>query len=271
MKSVKLQNNNEIMKQTIKRIFILFVLFLIVGFCLYQVQTKVLAEQSGSSPESGTTSRLKSTYDAIVMMGQGSNNSGDWGDWGVYWNRVRSATYDYSTQSKVVWDDYKNGVSADGDTAGEESNWTNTSGNADTGVWKDGRTGLYWSANLGNNTNQFIVSSCDYFTSSPRSTYSGGDSDCGNAINVCANLSLDATGDGNAESDWYLPSQKELIQVFIDGMYNTNITFSTELRVWSSTELSSDLSNVWFVNLSSGHTTFEPKNTEKIVKCVRRD
>ncbi len=254
-----------------KKVFLTLSFLIVFAFALYKLGDTVLAEQSGSSPESGTTSRLKSTYDAIVMMGQGSNNSGDWGDWGVYWNRVRSATYDYSTQSKVVWDDYKNGVSADGDTAGEESNWTNTSGNADTGVWKDGRTGLYWSANLGNNTNQFIVSSCDYFTSSPRSTYSGGDSDCGNAINVCANLSLDATGDGNAESDWYLPSQKEFQQAYIDGMYNTDNTFVTTSYFWSSTERASNQDTVWYLYPNNGSAASWTKSFSMKVRCVRRD
>ncbi len=79
------------MKQTIKKIFIFIVLFLVVGFFLYQVQDKVLAEQSGSSPESGVTSRIKTIYDSLVSLSHGSDAAGGWGNWGVMWNRIRSA------------------------------------------------------------------------------------------------------------------------------------------------------------------------------------
>jgi len=162
MKSTKLQNTN--MKQKTKKFLILLTLILVLGFFLYQVQDKVLAEQSGSSPESGATSRIKSIYDSLVSLTHGSDSAGGWGNWGVMWNRIRSAAewvpsgdateadvatgktfysddrtqktgtapapFDYSTQSKVTWDDYKNSDAADGDNAGEESSWTNTAGSA---------------------------------------------------------------------------------------------------------------------------------------------
>ena len=79
------------MKQTIKKIFILLSLFLVAGFFMYQVQGKVLAEQSGSSPESGATSRIKTIYDSLVSLSHGSDSAGGWGNWGVMWNRIRSA------------------------------------------------------------------------------------------------------------------------------------------------------------------------------------
>ena len=295
------------MKQKTKILFILLSLFLVVGFFLYQVQDKVLAEQSGSSPESGVTSRIKTIYDSLVTLSHGSESAGGWGNWGVMWNRIRSAAewvpadsatesdvasgktfhntsrsqktgtanlaMDFSTQSKVTWEDYKNGASADGDSAGEEATWTNTKGAATTGVWQDGRTGLYWSASQGSFSNIFTVSSCGFFSNNLRGDYTGGDGTCGNAINYCAGLSLDSTGDATSETNWYLPSQKELMQAYLDGIYNqTNATFVSTADFWSSTEVSSPTSYAWNVNLNSGLTDGHDKSyPTRAVRCVRRD
>lgn len=302
---------------------------------LVAVKTTVLAEQSGSSPESGVTSRIKTIYDSLSLLGHGSDTAGGWGDWGSMWNRIRSAgewvptgdaieadvvagkifykdsrtpltgslaltgnasasdvifgkTFysnsltqltgtapaftDWSTFSKVTWDDNKNGGSPDGDNAGEESVWTNTSGAADTGVWRDSRTGLYWSNSRGSFTNSFTVASCDYFTSTPRGSYTGGDSDCGTAINTCGSLSLDANGDSTPETDWYLPTQKELQLAYINGMYNqTNTTFVSTSNFWSSTEHSVNSGNAWNVSLYNGYPYPNDKANGYSVRCVRRD
>jgi len=53
--------------------------------------SQALAEQSGSSPESGSNSRLTTLYNALVTAGYGSTVSGTWGDWGTMWNRIYSA------------------------------------------------------------------------------------------------------------------------------------------------------------------------------------
>ncbi|GAI90279.1 unnamed protein product, partial [marine sediment metagenome] len=60
-------------------------------FGLKHVKSIVLAEQSGSSPDSGATSRIKATYDSINTLLHGSESAGGWGDWGTWWNRIRSA------------------------------------------------------------------------------------------------------------------------------------------------------------------------------------
>ncbi|MBP9781384.1 DUF1566 domain-containing protein [Candidatus Woesebacteria bacterium] len=294
------------MKKLFKRTVLLFSLFLVVGFLLPRLQIRVFAEQSGSSPESGATSRIKTIYNSLVALSHGSESAGGWGDWGVLWNRIRSAAEwvpsgnaaeadvasgklfykdsrtqktgtaslapDYSLQSKVTWDDNKNSSNSDGDNAGEESVWVNTAGSASTGVWKDGRTGLYWSPNQWTMSNLFTVATCDFFTSNSRGGYAGGDSDCGNAINHCANLNL--TSGGTSNTDWYLPSQKELIQAYLDGIYNqTNINFATNLRFWSSTEDSAIDSNAWNVYFYNGSTGLGSKSTtsNQSVRCVRRD
>ncbi|MBU6388999.1 DUF1566 domain-containing protein [Patescibacteria group bacterium] len=47
------------------------------------------AEQSGGSPESGATSRLKTLYDSLVASGYGSDSNTP--DWGTDWNRIQTA------------------------------------------------------------------------------------------------------------------------------------------------------------------------------------
>jgi hypothetical protein len=60
---------------------ILFI-FLIFGLMVLFSQNRsfLLAEQSGGSPESGSTSRLKTTAEALVTLGYGSTAAGTWGD-----------------------------------------------------------------------------------------------------------------------------------------------------------------------------------------------
>lgn len=318
----------------------------VVGICglflatfgLWQIGSTVFAEKSGSSPESGATSRIKTAYDWLVAKGTnyGATDASDWSNnWGSMWNRIMESAawepdgtaeasqvvsgetfyagngdrtiktgtltlsgnattgdvatgktfysnsltkltgsappaFDYSTQSKVIWDDYKNGGSADGDNAGEESAWSNTAGTATTGVWKDSRTGLYWSNSQGFLSNSFTEATCDYFSTTPRGSYTGADGDCGNAINYCANLNLAAGG--TSSTDWYLPSQKELMQAYLNGIYNqTNTTFATTSDFWSSAEASDNPANAWLVYLSHGSTGNYGKVNALSVRCVRRD
>ena len=79
------------MNKLIKKIILVISLSIVLCFSIYQVQQKVLAEQTGSSPESGATSRIKTIYDSLVSLSHGSESAGAWGNWGVMWNRIRSA------------------------------------------------------------------------------------------------------------------------------------------------------------------------------------
>lgn len=71
----------------------------VVGICglflatfgIWQIGSTVLAEQVGSSPESGATSRIKTIYDSLDSLSHGSDSAGSWGNWGSMWNRIRSA------------------------------------------------------------------------------------------------------------------------------------------------------------------------------------
>lgn len=288
-------------------------------FGLYQLETVVFAEQSGSSPESGSSSRLKTAYDWLEAKGDnyGDTDAADWDTatyaWGTWWNQImesaawepdgtaaggdvtlgktfyagsgdrtiKTGTYDpatslYLPQSLVEWDDYEAG-----DATGEESAWANTAGTATTGVWQDGRTGLYWSASQGQNSNIFPDqdhSACPFFSTARTGSYDGLDADCGNAINACGTLSLDADnlkagGDADPETNWYLPTQKELMQAYVDGIYNqTNTTFASTSYFWSSTEFSPTPAVAWLVALNYGATASLAKTTATYyVRCVRRD
>lgn len=282
--------------------------FLISGFGY------VIAEQS-SVPDSGATSRISQLYEELSSNGYGSDSSGNWGDLGSAWNRIWSAAtwvpsnsltadnvaqgetfysgsrteqagtaslaMDYSTLQFVDYDDYEGTTAGDidgtypvDDYSGEESVWTNTS----VGVWKDERSGLFWSGDLGTRSNIFPNqnhTACDFFNSElypTRGQYPGSDSDCGLAINLCGNLELDADGDGNDDTQWYLPTYKELMTAFIDGMYNqTDPSFATYSWFWTSTELSYSNSRAW----ASDIATFEINTASKSsvdyhVRCVLR-
>ena len=70
-----------------KKIFIISIIsMLILGlFGLWQMGVNVLAEQSGSSPESNASSRIKTAYDWLVAKGSnyGSTDAADWtNNWG---------------------------------------------------------------------------------------------------------------------------------------------------------------------------------------------
>jgi hypothetical protein len=285
---------------------------LMIGISLGVIlNTKSNAEQMGSSPDSGgAQSVIMRAYNTLVSKGTnyGSSSSPDWtSNHGTYWNRIiYSATWepdgtateqdvlssktfysglnnrtiktgtassfsiDYSQESLIQYDDYEAGESAE-DTALEESSWTSPA----TNVWKDTRTGLYWSSSIGNYTNSFPNqdhSTCDFFSTVPRGSYgtSGTDPQCGNAINACAVLNL--TSGGTSNTDWYLPSQKELYEAYLDGMYNkAGATFTTTSHFWSSTELSDGSDFAWGVNLGIGYSGFGNKTYGYDVRCVRRD
>lgn len=176
---------------------------------------------------------------------------------------------DYSLQSLVEWDDYKGYTASQSqDYQGEESTWTVEVASE---VWQDQRTGLYWTKDEGAYTNVFPDGSdgdhslCPFF--SDRAGYDGLDADCGNAINYCGALSKD--DGGGAKTDWYLPSQKELMQAYIDGIYNQADADTSGF--WSSTEKSNNPPVAWYVGLRYGSTIYTAKSNSRSVRCVRRD
>jgi len=171
---------------------------------------------------------------------------------------------DWATQGHQIYDDYQDYEETTGEYTGEEATWINTAGS----VWQDQRTGLYWSDKQPSVTNEFIIGTC-----SGRSIESGECSSCfydtpGNAISHCCNLSLDADGDGTAETDWRLPTQKELMQAYIDGA--ANHLPHPDGNFWSATEANLSSGRAWCVALHYGRTSYSNKDTTSYyVRCVR--
>ena len=252
------------------------------------------AEQEGESPESEELSILKETYTNLQTLGYGSDSGSNSSS---IWNRIiTSATWVPNgsiSEDKVIYGytffngsrDQKTGTFQLPNYAAQsqesidlrETNiipdalaqWTKT--NMTPEVWKDERTGLYWSPRQGSMSNEFTIITCDFFTTTPRGNYSGSDPDCGNAINTCATLSLDADSDGTDETNWYLPSQIEMMQAYIDGIYAaTNKDWVTENNFWSSTESKASSGDAYPVYLSHGYTYFYFKTDTLSTRCVRR-
>jgi len=164
-------------------------------------------------------------------------------------------------------------------------------------VYQDGWTKLYWTdANSGGSIidNEFAyvdgsdrispTGSCNFNSTGTANAYCDNQDpsnayaqDNGvSAADFCLNLQLDADnadGDGNGatgmETDWRLPTQKELMQAYIDGSAN-NIPNSGRL-FWSSTEAYSSQSYARVVYLNVGGAGTNTKSANDAVRCVRRD
>ena len=195
------------------------------------------------------------------------------------------APIDYSLQQYSERDNYAGPFYTSigpEDYTGEESTWTDHSVDTDI-VWKDERAGLYWSADRGilttNNFTAISLNTCDFFDENlyaTRAEYPGGDADCGDAINYCATL------DYGGRTDWYLPTQQELKQADMDGMYNQTgdtlaeaslFTYGTTggYAFWSSTEVSSYSNRAWYGGLFNGNVYYGLKTSGNAVRCVARD
>lgn len=280
-----------------KSILITFCSVFLATFGLWQIGSSVFAEQSRGTPDSGATSTIKTIYDSLTTLTHGSDSPGSWGDLGAMWNRIRSAgewvpsdsatetdvatgkTFhntsrtqktgtaslapDYSTQSLATKDDYY------GTYKGEETTWTEVTGSPFSGygdlniatgkVKKDSLTGLWWSASSTTlPSNSFTLSE------------DGARPTGGNAIAFCNALNTASYG---GHADWYLPTQKELMQAYIDGIYSQDADFATISYFWSSTEYSEDPGGAWLVHLPYGSTVVDDKSFEGFyaVRCVRRD
>lgn len=270
---------------------LIVILIAIFGIGTFVV-SKAIAEQSPGTPNSGVNSILKETYETLKSLDYGFETGSN----GAIWNRIiSSANWVPNTdlteadvlKSKTFYEDsrtIKTGTldfplytdqslqAKDFRDSNASSTWSTWSkSNSSPEVWLDTRTGLYWSPKqTGTYSNEFTVASCDFFTTTPRGNYNGADPDCGNAINVCANLSLDANGDATPETKWYLPTQAELMQAYLNGIYlGSNPTWVTGDNYWSSTEVNN--TSAWYTTLFYGVTTSSNKTTSYSVRCVHRD
>lgn len=133
-------------------------------------------------------------------------------------------------------------------------------------VKQDARTGLWWSdaASTGAVT-AVATSTTNIFTLAGSAGYGDGTRPTGgNAIGFCDALNaINFAG----HNDWYLPTQKQMMQAYIDGSAN-NLP-NPGNAFWSSTEYYSSAAGAWYVALRYGYTGNNTKPNSYYVRCVR--
>jgi len=254
----------------------------------------VRAEQNGSSPESGATSRLSTLATALSSLSYGSTASGSWGDWGTSWNRIYSAATapfndavantlknggntDYP-QSVGGVDDYNNNGIIPSDSY--QATWTTCgAGNSYCGSGrsvaekKDENTGLIWSPRISSGSNWFVANRCKYPNGLP-----GDDGTCnthGEVACQCVKDTLNEDADNTTsttcerydDGNWRLPTQKELMMAYIDGSWAQLTNAGTSY--WSSTTYSYTTQSAWYTYLDVGYTLNGNKTNNSSVRCVR--
>ena len=116
-------------------------------------------------------------------------------------------------------------------------------------------TGLWWSDRSSNTMDDNFTLTPDNNTGTPAG---------GSAIAFCAALSA---ANFAGHNDWYLPTQKQLMQAYVDGS-NYNLP-NSGYYFWSSTEYYNNPAAAWLVYLTYGYTDSNAKTTSFNVRCVR--
>lgn len=275
----KLKNMTGRDKMRFGLFFCMFVF--VTGFFVFQLITGAFAsEQVGSSPSSGSDSRLKTASAALTALGYGSTAAGAWGDWGTMWNSVYSAAQGPFNDAKVNGtkngggtgaisgftkvlggvDDYNNGGAIPVDSY--QKTWTAcTSGNSYCGTGRsvaekqDPNTGLVWSPALGSPSTYtwYVANNCSNTDGNPCVKRSSGKTGC----------------EGYDDNNWRLPYQKELMQSYIDGSYGNLTNANNSYNYWSSTSASNLTTYAWSLFLSTGYMTTNPKTGSGYIRCVR--
>lgn len=169
-------------------------------------------------------------------------------------------------------------AAGDPEYVGDQGNWSSSTdatppANLNSGkVYKDLTTGLYWSDKattemsngFGTMTNECTDSAITNGTCDPCSFTTKGD-----AVTLCCDLDLDCSANGcSSSTDWRLPTQKELLQAYIDGAANR--LPSPNNYFWTSTESSPSVDYAWRGYLLDGDVDYATKSSDYCVCCVRR-
>lgn len=274
-------DHKEIMKWTILKYLYPVIIVVLLSMLLYRQVTVVKAEQSGGSPESGSTSRLTTLFNSLSSLGYGSTGAGSQGDLGATWNKIYSAATkpfndaaaktlknggntDYP-QSLGGADDYNNNGSIPADSY--QSTWTTcNAGNNYCGTGrsvaekKDENIGLVWSPMISASLNWFQANNC---VNNGATCTANGQAAC-----KCVKLTSSKTGCGGYDDgNWRLPYQKELMINYIDGSW-AKLT-SAAYSFWSGTTSSNITQYAWYTGQYNGLTNSSTKSTSYSVRCVR--
>ncbi len=261
------------------------IILLIMAFSL-GIWVRAYGEQVGSSPESGSTSYISSLSTSLLSSGYGSDSASP--DWGASWNRIKTSAQ-WVPNGTVTAADVMSGKKFYNSSRTEQTGTllvagsscptqeyddrygapvtptTNCVNNSDWTVPSDGivgtekldtRSGLIWSNLI------FNDAGTPTFRPSNNSNWSWDASGTANVAvgNLSAIALCTSMGDG-----WRLPTQKELMQAYIDGAY-FNLTQPSNW-LWSATTNSS--TSKWVVQLSDGYTSGAYYQNNSQVRCVR--
>lgn len=273
--------NRAIKLPAVLGVMVALVLFAGVGY--------VYAESFPGGDDNGKTSRLKELSDGLTGLGYGSDANSP--DWGARWNRIATAA-EWTPTGNAAPNDVLQGKTFYSNTRGQQTGTgvtstldpcptqayhdsygapvNQTTNCTDSVTWTvpdpvvtgddkhDPRTGIIWSRCLVNADGLVI------FATSGCTTWSW---DATHANNIAAGnkTAIQLCSERNGGGVWRLPTQKELMQAYIDGSF-FNLASPSALH-WSATENSA--SGAWYVGLNVGATNGATKSSAYQVRCVR--
>jgi hypothetical protein len=249
------------------------------------------AETYPGGTDNGLTSRILSLSNTLTGLGYGSTTNTP--DWGALWNRISTAAQ-FTPSGNAAVSDVKSGQTFTSNSRTQQTGTYPAPGSCSTEAYHDSygapvtqttnctasvswtmrspavtgddsgtgntdpRTGLTWSKYLANSSGTAT------FVATGGSTWSW-DASAATNIAVGNKTAITLCSGMNGGGVWRLPTQKELMQAYIDGSY-FNLTNPSN-SFWSATQSSS--TNAWYVALSSGGTGYNAFATLYSVRCVR--
>jgi len=216
-----------------------------------------------SDTSNGTTGTL--TIDA-TLVASSTSYCGTLGTLGGNMFMGTGQSFTGGTQDDGGVDDYNNGGTPPSDRYA--TSWTQCdvdNSYCGTGltsaVAKDNATGLIWSGFCdGVGCASFSASAIGVTTYSQSNVGVNNDSKTG--MQLC-------TSGNHGESGWFLPSQKQVLQAYVDGYYG-NVSLPGEyFALWTATLKSTGLTSAWMLNTSVGWSTYVAASSLATITCVR--